>query len=88
VLRDSPLIGEGKIKEIDISGSIDDVYNRIKTSIDPFYIRADDEAYFRKSDDIPEDEDWIPLGEYGPYCPITLKKQNWLIPGSKAIEVL
>lgn len=28
-----------------------------------------------------EEEDNIVYGEYGPYCPVTLRDNGWLIPG-------
>ena len=40
------------MKEIDINGSIDDVYNRIKTKIDPFFIKPDNKDYVRRSEDV------------------------------------
>lgn len=28
-------------------------------------------------------EDPMPWGEYGPYCPVTLKDEGWLVPGNQ-----
>jgi len=50
-------IGEENVKEVSIEGSIKDVYNRIRTLIDPFFIRCDDEAMVRVTGDVNEEED-------------------------------
>ena len=39
--------GEENVKEVHIGGEIEEVYNRIRTNIDPFFIKADDEAVVR-----------------------------------------
>lgn len=81
--------GEENVKEIDIRGSISDVYGKIKTALDPFYKRADDETMIKMSADINEEEDDpIMWGEYGPYCPVTMKDEGWLAPGKKEFEVM
>ena len=78
-------LGEDKVKEIDISGSISDVYNNIRSNIDPFFLRADDESLVKVAGDINEEDGDFPLtwGEYGPYCPVTLKDEGWLVPGKE-----
>ena len=65
--------GEENVKEIQIEGSIEEVYNRIKVAIDPFFIRFDDETLARYSGDVAEGDDPLPSGEYGPFCPIAIK---------------
>lgn len=80
-------IGEDNVKEVAIDGSIKDVYNRIRTILDPFFIRCDDEGMVRVTADINEEED-DPLqwGEYGPFCPVSFKDENWLLIGKGEFE--
>lgn len=79
------LIGEEKIKEIPISGTVEEVYNNIRTAIDPFFIKADDDGFVKVAGDVDEEGGDFPLtwGEYGPFCPVTLKDDGWLIPGKE-----
>ena len=79
------LLTEDKVKEIDITAPITEVYNNIRTAIDPFFIRYDDESLVKVAGDINEEDGDFPLtwGEYGPYCPVTLKDEGWLVPGKE-----
>ena len=61
--------------------------NKVRTQIDPYFIRPDDEAMVRVQADVNEEEDDpIPWGEYGPYCPATLIQDGWLVPGKNEFE--
>jgi len=48
---------EENVKEISIEGSIQDVYNRIRTSLYPFFVRYDDDTLVRVSADVQEGEE-------------------------------
>ena len=64
------------------------MFNKIRTAIDPFYVKVDDENNIRVSGDINEEEDDpLPWGEFGPYCPVTMVKDNWLVPGKPDKEL-
>ena len=64
--------GEENVKEISISGSIHEVFLRIRTQIDPFFIKYDEDALVRTSADINEaGGEILPIGEYGPFCPVS-----------------
>lgn len=73
--------GEDNIKEVGIEGSVNDVWIRIQTQLDPTYIRVDDEALVRTQADVQEGDDPLQFGNYGTYCPVTLKNSGWLVPG-------
>jgi adenylate/nucleoside-diphosphate kinase len=75
------------VKEIAIDGSVEEVYNRVRTALDPFFVRADDETLVRTTADEQEDDDPLPWGEYGPYCPVTLRQEGWLLSGKNEFEV-
>eukprot|EP00825_Cyclidium_porcatum_P011085 TRINITY_DN1566_c0_g1_i6.p1 TRINITY_DN1566_c0_g1~~TRINITY_DN1566_c0_g1_i6.p1 ORF type:complete len:1401 (+),score=376.97 TRINITY_DN1566_c0_g1_i6:144-4346(+) len=81
--------GEENVKEIDIKGSIPEVYAKIKTQLDPFYKRFDEESTIKVTADINEEED-DPLswGEYGSFCPISMRDEGWLLPGKKEFEAM
>ena len=51
--------GEDNVKEIGIEGSKEDVLVRVRTALDPFYIRVDDESLVRVPGDVQEGEDPI-----------------------------
>jgi len=75
------------VKTVSIVGPIDEVFNRIRTIIDPFYIRADEESNVRVPADLAEGDEMIPFSDYGPYCPITLMDERWLVPGKEDQEL-
>ncbi|KAL4506760.1 hypothetical protein ABPG72_001181 [Tetrahymena utriculariae] len=79
--------GEENVKEISIEGSELEVYNRIKVQLDPFFLKCDEEENIaRTSNDVQEGDDPVPLGEYGPFCPIAFNEEKWLLPGKKDFE--
>ena len=61
------------IKEIDCSGSIDEVFIKIRTEIDPFFVQADNPEDIKVSEEYEEDEEKkrIPKSDFGDYCPVT-----------------
>jgi len=81
------LFGEESVKEISLAGSVQDVFYRIRTAIDPFFVHCDEEDAVRLAVEVNEEEDAVALGEYGSYCPATLKTDNWLLPGKSDHEV-
>lgn len=89
-------ISEEIVNEIDCTGSQDDVWIKIRTSIDPFFTLADDPENVRVSADNPEPEaddiegleQWKPLprSDFGNYCPVTYVNQGWLMKGNPEFE--
>lgn len=73
--------GEENIKEVAIDGSIEDVLIRVRTQLDPFYLRVDDESLVRTPGDIQEGDDPLPSGNYANFCAFTLNRNGWLVPG-------
>ena len=57
VLREQ--FGDENIKEVAIGGSELEVFNRIRTQLDPFYIRFDDEGLVRVPADLGEEDEPI-----------------------------
>jgi len=79
--------GEENVKEISINGSIHEVFNRIRTQLDPFFIKFDDDNMVRAAADVNEEEEIpISMSEYGPFCPITFRDEGWLLIGKKDFE--
>ncbi|EGR31735.1 hypothetical protein IMG5_103090 [Ichthyophthirius multifiliis] len=79
---------EDSVKEIPIEGTELEVYNRIRVQLDPFFIRFDTEELARYPADVGEEDDPITWGEYGSYCPIIFKDEQWLVPGRGDNEVI
>lgn len=75
------------VKTVSIVGSRDEVFNRIRTTIDPFYVRVDDESNVRLPGELGDGDEPIPYASYGPYCPITLMEEKWLVPGKEDQEL-
>ena len=69
---------EDVVKTVSIVGSINEVYNRMRTVIDPFYVRVDEESNVRVPADVQETDEPVLFGDYGPYCPVTLMDERWL----------
>ncbi|CAD8103243.1 unnamed protein product [Paramecium sonneborni] len=79
---------EENVKEIPIDGTKDEVWSRVRLALDPFQIRVDDEGLVRVPGDVQEGEEPIPYGDYANYCPVTLQKTNWLVPGKEEFIAL
>lgn len=80
------------LKEIDCSGTIEEVFIKIKTEVDPFFCQADNpDDVFISEDFIGGDEDEgkkrIPKSDFGNFCPVTYVDSNSLIKGSEEQEL-
>jgi adenylate/nucleoside-diphosphate kinase len=75
-------------REINATGSIDEVAVRIRLEIDPFADRCDNPDDVRDPPD-PADEEAkrLPIGDFGDYCPVTYVKEGFLLKGSAEQEV-
>lgn len=73
-------LGEEICKEIMIDKTPEEITNKIRQIIDPFYLKADEDSINRVCADKQEEGDPIPLGFCGEYCPVSLKN-GWLIRG-------
>ena len=86
----SAKLGEDTVKEIQGTGSIDDVLGRIRLEIDPFYLRVDNPDNVRTTAEIDEEEreagNGLPKGDFGDYCPVTYVNDNWLVKGNFEME--
>jgi hypothetical protein len=83
----------GEVKEIDCNGSADDVFIKIRTSIDPFFILPDNPDEARNSGDLNLDEEEenpdkrLPRSDFGDYCPVTFVKDGFLVKGDQEFEL-
>lgn len=75
------------VKTVSIVGPIPEVFNRIRTIVDPFYVRVDEDGTVRVPGDLVEGDEPLPYSDYGPYCPITLFDEGWLVPGKEDQEL-
>jgi hypothetical protein len=90
---------EENVHILPLDGDVDEVFNRICTTIDPFYPKTYEEERFRKDADVgkipdPNNDDGeldiepVQWGEFGHYCPVTFIEDNWLVPGNTEEEEL
>ena len=75
-------LGDDIVKEISCNGEVDDVFIRIRTEIDPFYLKVDNLDDVRTSADLGEEDKKIQKGDFGDYCPVTFTTDNWLVRGN------
>ena len=68
--------GDETVKEISCNGPKEDVLIRIRTEIDPFYLKIDVADDNRVSADLGEEDRKLPKGDFGDYCPVTYVKDN------------
>lgn len=81
ILRE--VLGEDNVKEVGIEGTKEEVFNRVRIQLDPFYIKADSEDLVRGPGDVQEGDDPLQYGDYAHYCPVTLSQSGWLVPGKE-----
>lgn len=63
----------------------EEIVNKIRQIIDPFYIKPDEDGLNRVCADKQEEGDPIPLGFSGEFCPVSLKN-GWIIKGKEDLE--
>jgi adenylate/nucleoside-diphosphate kinase len=78
-------LGEEVCKEILIDKTPEEIVNKIRQIIDPFYLKVDEDSLNRVCADKQEEGDPIPMGFCGDYCPVALKN-GWLIKGKEEFE--
>ena len=78
-------IEEDKITEV-FSSDIDITYLKIRQFVDPFCPRIDDDSTALPTDN-EDTSDKVLFGEYGPYCPVTVTDDRWLVLGNLETEV-
>lgn len=78
---------EDVVKDISINKPWKEILNQVLLAVDPFYIRVDRETDIVVQDDLGENDEPVPWGDYGPYCPVTLAEEGWLLSGKKDLEL-
>ena len=71
---------------MNINQSPEEIINKIRQIIDPFYSKCDEDSLNRVCADKQEDGDPIPMGFCGEYCPLALS-EGWLMKGKDDFEV-
>lgn len=79
-------IGEDNFKEIECTGTEEEVFIRIKTEIDPFFTLTDVPDDVPATADLDEEARRLPKGDFGDYCPVTYVNQNFLVKGNPEFE--
>lgn len=84
--------GEEKVIKIDCNGSPDDVFIKIRTAIDPFFLKPDNLDDVIVSADMEEDDDGnkkrLPRSDFGDYCPVTFVEEGYMVKGDPEKESL
>lgn len=79
---------ENVVKEIDCAGNIDQVFIKIRTEIDPFFVLPDNPEDIKVSEEYEEeDKKRIQKSDFGDYCPVTYVDANFLVRGSEEKEL-
>lgn len=76
--------GAEKVMELkDCTGSIDEVHFKIRSRLDPFFVRPDDTPDdIRTSADYEEEEiQRMPRSDFGDFCPVTYVDDGYLVKG-------
>lgn len=81
------LINEEIVSDIEATGSIDQVFVKIRNDIDPFYLRVDNPDDVRVTADLDEEAKRLPKGDFGDYCPTTYVNDGFLIKGNPELEL-
>lgn len=84
--------GEEKVIKIDCNGSVEDVFIKIRTAIDPFFLKPDNQDDVRVTADLEEDDDGnkknLPRSDFGDYCPVTFVDEGFMVKGDPEKESL
>ena len=84
--------GEEKVIKIDCNGTPDDVFIKIRTAIDPFFLKPDNPEEVMVTADMEEDDEGnkkrLPRSDFGDYCPVTFVDEGYMVKGDPEIESL
>lgn len=87
-------IGEDNVVEVDCNGTNKDVFIKLQTKIDPFFMQADSEEIKFDWSALPMPEDEAnpdaqrrgPKSDFGDYCPVTYCNSGFLVKGKADYE--
>lgn len=86
-------LNEESVREINCLGTSEEVFIRIRTELDPFFLLPDnpDDNRTTEAEVEVDDEDysstkWLPKSNFGHYCPVTYVAHNWLFKGNREFE--
>ena len=79
-------IGEEGILEVDCTGKTEDVFIKLRTKLDPFFLLCDNIDDVRTSADLnlADDENpdkRLPKSDFGDFCPVTYVKHGFIVKG-------
>jgi len=84
------VLGEGREEtfaaDINARGASDEVLNRIRLEIDPFFLRVDNPDDVRVSADLGEEDKKLPKGDFGDFCPVSYTNGGFLQKGNPELE--
>ncbi len=69
---------EDPIVEVNCAESPEQIKSKLQLILNPFYPRIDNEERSYGNADVPEEKVPLSKGEFGIFCPVTYKEDNWL----------
>ena len=83
---------EKLLKEVDCNGTPEEVFIKLRTALDPFFLKPDNPENCIMSAELEEDEDGnkkrLPKSDFGDYCPVTFVDEGYMVKGDPEQESL
>jgi adenylate/nucleoside-diphosphate kinase len=79
-------IGEDLVREIDATGTDEEVLVKLLKELDPFVLQCDNPEDVRVTADLGEEDRKLPKGDFGDYCPVTYVDESFLVKGNPEFE--
>jgi adenylate kinase family enzyme/YHS domain-containing protein len=77
---------EDHVIEVNCVDSLDMIKEKLIMTLNPFITRLDPDDKIFTSADVGEEKPPIPRGEFGVFCPVTYKDENWLFYTTEEFE--
>lgn len=78
------------LKEVDCNGTPEEVFIKIRTALDPFFLKPDNPENCITSEDMEEDDEGnkarLPKSDFGDYCPVTFVDEGYMVKGDPTQE--
>lgn len=83
-------IGEEGVVEVDCTGSKPDVFIKLRTKIDPYFVQVDSDDIKFDYGQLPNEDEENPRrgpkSDFGDYCPVTYSDSGFLVKGKPDFE--
>ena len=79
--------GEDIVREVSINFAPEEFRKQVLWAVDPFYINVDPDNDVVAAGDVGEDDEPVKWADCGPFCPVALADEGWLLPGKEDQEL-